>query len=110
MHSRLYRSQLGIVKQLWKKKGQIPELVAVEEQGIILPVKVVSWGDSFRARGNFGSGRGGYGRHEIRHPGDFLGQPKGSGGWNGDNNPKGVNRVEGVAIKGGQKQHDSTWE
>ncbi|TYH24434.1 hypothetical protein ES288_A03G091800v1 [Gossypium darwinii] len=39
------------------------------------------WGDSFRARGNFGN-----------------------------NNPKGVNRVEGVAIKGGQKQHDSTWE
>ncbi|XP_052483289.1 nuclear transport factor 2-like [Gossypium raimondii] len=67
-------------------------------------------GDSFRARGNFGSGRGGYGRHEIRHPGDFSGQPKGSGGWNGDNNPKGVNRMEGVAIKGGQKQHDSTWE
>lgn len=67
-------------------------------------------GDSFRARGNFGSGRGGYGRHEIRHPGDFSGQPKGSGGWNGDNNPKGINRMEGVAIKGGQKQHDSTWE
>ncbi|KAA3456939.1 ras GTPase-activating protein-binding protein 2-like isoform X1 [Gossypium australe] len=67
-------------------------------------------GDSFRARGNFGSGRGGYGRHEIRHPGDFSGQPKGSGGWNGDNNPKGVNRMEGVAIKGGQKQHNSTWE
>ncbi|XWS51236.1 hypothetical protein CRYUN_Cryun12cG0159300 [Craigia yunnanensis] len=42
--------------------------------------------DSFRARGNFGSGRGGgYSRNEFRNQGEFSGRPKGSGGRNGDN-------------------------
>ncbi|XVF54439.1 hypothetical protein PTKIN_Ptkin05aG0180300 [Pterospermum kingtungense] len=42
--------------------------------------------DSFKARGNFGSGRGGgYGRNEFRNQGEFSGRPKGSGGRNGDN-------------------------
>ncbi|XP_039011599.1 nuclear transport factor 2-like isoform X2 [Hibiscus syriacus] len=43
--------------------------------------------DSFRGRGNFGSGRGGgYGsrRNEFRNQGEFSGRPKGPGGWNGD--------------------------
>ena len=34
VHLRLHRSQLGIVKLLWKKRGLILELVAVGEQGI----------------------------------------------------------------------------
>ncbi|KAK8710758.1 hypothetical protein V6N13_146070 [Hibiscus sabdariffa] len=41
--------------------------------------------DSFRGRGNFGSGRGGgYGRNEFRNQGEFLGRPKGPGERNGD--------------------------
>ncbi|KAA8542556.1 hypothetical protein F0562_023708 [Nyssa sinensis] len=35
------------------------------------------WSDSFRGRGNFGSGRG-YGRNEYRNQGEFSGRPKGT--------------------------------
>ncbi|CAK9147951.1 unnamed protein product [Ilex paraguariensis] len=37
--------------------------------------------DSFRSRGNFGSGRG-YGRNEFRNQGEFSSRPKGPGGRN----------------------------
>ncbi|KAG6587587.1 Nuclear transport factor 2, partial [Cucurbita argyrosperma subsp. sororia] len=39
--------------------------------------------DSFRARGNYGGGRG-YGRNDFRNQGEFAGRARGSTGRNGD--------------------------
>ncbi|KAI7985630.1 Nuclear transport factor 2 [Camellia lanceoleosa] len=42
--------------------------------------------DNFRSRGNFGGGGGrSFGRNEFRNQGEFLGQPKGPSGHNGEN-------------------------
>ncbi|XP_022769353.1 ras GTPase-activating protein-binding protein 2-like isoform X2 [Durio zibethinus] len=59
--------------------------------------------DSFRARGNFGGGRGGgYGRNEFRNQGEFSGRPRGSGGRNGDNYQR-ANQNERGGHQGGAK-------
>ncbi|KAF8005743.1 hypothetical protein BT93_K0121 [Corymbia citriodora subsp. variegata] len=64
--------------------------------------------DSFRGRGNFGSGRG-YGRNDFRNQGEFSGRPRGPMGRGGDGyqrayqngnakaSPEGANQMAGAA-------------